>query len=77
MNHWVVVPVVMPALAGVAILLGARRSLRAQRLLGVAATTSLLGVAIFLISQTYDGTVQVYALGAWPAPFGITEDSAR
>mgnify|MGYP001171402084 CR=1 FL=1 len=71
MNHWIVAPVVLPALAGVAILLGARSSLRKQRMLGALATASLLGIAIFLMSQTYDGTVQVYALGAWPAPFGI------
>jgi multicomponent K+:H+ antiporter subunit D len=70
-NHWIVAPVVLPALAGVAILLGARHSLRRQRILGTVATTSLLGVAVFLMSQAYDGTVQAYALGAWPAPFGI------
>jgi len=70
-NHWIVVPVVLPALAGVAILLGARRSLRGQRIVGTLATGSLLGVAVLLMSQAYDGTVQAYALGAWPAPFGI------
>ncbi len=71
MNHWIVAPVVLPALASVAILLGVRHNLRGQRVLGTLATTSLLGIAVFLMSQAYDGTVQVYALGAWPAPFGI------
>jgi len=70
-NHWIVAPVVLPALAGVAILLGTRRNLRSQRVLGMLATTGLLGMAVLLMSQAYDGTVQVYALGAWPAPFGI------
>jgi len=71
MNHWIIAPVALPALAGVAVLLGARGSLRGQRLLGGLATAALLGIGILLMDQAYDGTVQAYALGAWPAPFGI------
>lgn len=71
MNHWITAPIVLPALAGVAILLGARTNLRAQRTLGLAATAGLVATAVLLMFQAYDGTVQVYALGAWPAPFGI------
>ncbi len=71
MSHWIAVPIVLPAFAGVAILLGARTSLRLQRAIGLAATAALVLVAVVLLRQAYDGTVTVYALGAWSAPFGI------
>ncbi len=71
MNHWIVAPVVVPALFGVAIVLGTRGRLRSQRQLGLLATTALLAIAILLMVEARSGAVQVYALGAWPAPFGI------
>jgi multicomponent Na+:H+ antiporter subunit D len=47
------------------------RSLRVQRLVGVAGMAVLLGMGLWLMAEAADGTVQVVAFGDWPAPFGI------
>ena len=70
MNHWIIVPVVLPALAAtVLVLLGDR--LAWQRAIGLAATVALLAVAIGLALRANAGDCWTYALGDWPAPFGI------
>lgn len=71
MNHWLVVPVVLPAFAGPLIVLGMRRDLLLQRVFGTAATAAQLALAIWLMVQAMGGEVQVYRLGNWAAPFGI------
>jgi multicomponent Na+:H+ antiporter subunit D len=47
------------------------RSLRLQRFVGVAGMAVLTGVAVWLLSETSSGTVQVVAYGGWAAPVGI------
>jgi multicomponent K+:H+ antiporter subunit D len=42
-----------------------------QRVVSVAATLALVGIALFLYSLASDGEPRVYRVGAWPAPFGI------
>jgi multicomponent K+:H+ antiporter subunit D len=71
MNHWIVAPIVLPALSAVAMLLVTGHNRRRQRVVGVTSTVALLAIAIGLLLQTLDGTIQTYSLGAWPAPFGI------
>lgn len=71
LNHWIVAPIVLPALAAPLMLLAGRFDLGLQRVLGLAASVALLAVAILLFAQTLDGTVQPYEVGAWPAPYGI------
>jgi len=69
-THWVIVPIVLPLLAGAAALLLERRP-RVVRGLSVAATFALLAVALLLAREALDGTVHAYLLGNWRAPFGI------
>jgi multicomponent K+:H+ antiporter subunit D len=71
MNHWIIVPVVLPALMAPFIVAAARHDLVLQRVLSIAATASLLAVTLGLFLLAGDGTTRPYLLGNWPAPFGI------
>ncbi len=71
MNHWIIVPVVLPALAAPLIVLGMRGDLMLQRVASVAATLALLAVSVWLLAQATVSGPQVYLLGNWVAPFGI------
>ena len=71
MSHWIIAPVLLPLFTGLLLLSGARWGLNVQRRLGLAATAALVPLAIALLAQADTGAYQVYALGDWPAPFGI------
>ena len=71
MNHWIMAPLLLPLLTGILLLLLARLGLEVQRNVGLLATLALLPVAGFLLLATTSGDYQTYALGNWPAPFGI------
>jgi len=71
MNHWIVVPIVLPALMAPFIVLTLRHDLWLQRVFSAAATVALLAVTIGLTVTAAGGTPEVYELGNWPAPFGI------
>ena len=71
MNHWLIVPVVLPALVAPFVVATARHDIKLQRVFSVAATILLLAVAIGLYLLAADGVPRAYALGNWPAPFGI------
>jgi multicomponent K+:H+ antiporter subunit D len=70
-DHLVVVPVVLPLAAGAAMLLldERRHALKAAISLGAALLLALASVALALRADA--GPAAVYALGDWPAPFGI------
>ena len=71
MTHWLILPIVLPALMAPFIVLAARYHLIIQRVLAVASLVALIALGIGLVSQTADGTVLLYQLGDWAAPFGI------
>ncbi len=71
MNHWIIAPIVLPALVAPLIVLALRYDLLLQRVASLAACTALLGLAIGLIAMAGDGPAEAYLLGDWPAPFGI------
>jgi len=70
-DQLIIAPMVIPALAAPLALLVMRR----RRLLGVgislASCTALLVAALLLLDQASDGAIRSYAVGGWPAPFGI------
>ncbi|MGE0874967.1 MAG: monovalent cation/H+ antiporter subunit D [Burkholderiales bacterium] len=70
MNHLVIVPVLLPLLTAALLLVAAPR-LAVQRVAAIAATLLLAAVSVALLSLSADDAHRVYALGAWPAPFGI------
>lgn len=71
MNHWLIAPILLPAITAVMLLLTSRADRFMHRALSVIATLGLFGVAILLNDLVWDGTRQVYALSDWPVPFGI------
>ena len=71
MNHWPIAPILLPLFTGLVLVLGRRWNIRVQRAIGLAAVAVLLPLDVLLLVQAGDGTHSVYALGDWPAPFGI------
>ena len=71
MNHWIIAPVVLPALLAPFIVLAARYHLGIQRAFSIAGALSLIGIALGLAWQVSDGSIVLYQLGDWAAPYGI------
>lgn len=71
MTHWIIMPAVLPALTAAGLILLWRHDLNGQRIVSVAATASLLLIAMRLLALASDDRIRPYLLGDWPAPFGI------
>ena len=71
MSHWIIVPIVLPAVLAPFIVLAARHHIGIQRAFSVAGVLALIGVAAGLAWQAADGTITLYQTGDWAAPFGI------
>ena len=71
MNHLLIMPVILPAIVAPFIIMVVRHHLDLTRIFSMASTVLLAAVALVLAAQAADGTVMVYELGDWPAPFGI------
>ncbi len=70
MSTLVALPVLVPLIAG-ALSLALWRSRRAQRLIAVVGTGTLLVVSVWLLVAAADAGVLVMHMGDWPGPFGI------
>ncbi len=71
MTHWLIMPVLLPAFLAPFIILAARYHIGIQRVISVAGVLGLIALALGLAWQASDGTVSIYQLGDWAAPFGI------
>ncbi|WP_321881316.1 monovalent cation/H+ antiporter subunit D [Paraburkholderia bannensis] len=71
MNHALLLPILIPLFAAGAIVALPVRAKRLQRALNAVAIVALLPVACWLTAHAAQGDIATYALGAWPAPFGI------
>ncbi len=71
MNQFASLPVLLPLIGGIVILLSQRAGIGMQRLLNLALTLVLLGIAGWALKQAMSGEYQVILLGDWQAPFGI------
>ena len=71
MTTLLILPIVIPMLAGVLALL-AFRSRQMQRLINLAGSTVLFFAAIGLLAATSEEGILVVQVGLWPAPYGIT-----
>ena len=71
MTHWIIAPVVLPAMLAPFIVLAARYHIGIQRAFSVAGVLALIAIAAALAWEASDGTVMLYQLGDWAAPFGI------
>ncbi|MBN9888548.1 monovalent cation/H+ antiporter subunit D [Salipiger abyssi] len=71
MNHWIIAPVVLPAMLAPLIAYVMRHDITLQRATSILGAVLLVAVATGLFLLSADGSVHVYRLGDWPAPFGI------
>ncbi|WP_299630408.1 monovalent cation/H+ antiporter subunit D [uncultured Roseobacter sp.] len=71
MTHWIIAPVILPAILAPFIVLAARYHIGIQRVFSVAGVMALIAVAAGLAWTASDGTIILYQLGDWAAPFGI------
>jgi multicomponent Na+:H+ antiporter subunit D len=71
MTNLVVVPIVVPLLAGM-VTVFLRRFPRAQRGVGLAGVLIALGAAAMLVRLNATEGIQVLHIGGWPAPYGIS-----
>ena len=71
MTHWIILPVVLPAFLASFIILAARHHIVIQRVISVGGVCGLLAIAAGLTMRASDGTVTLYQLSDWAAPFGI------
>jgi multicomponent K+:H+ antiporter subunit D len=71
MNHLLIAPLALPALVAALTLLGMRRKLIVGRIISLASAGAMVAIAAALMWEVRGGAVQTYALGDWPAPFGI------
>jgi len=71
MNHLLLLPILVPLAGALAALVGERAGPRLERTVGAIATLALLPVAAVLFGVAAEGRVIAYAVGGWPAPFGI------
>ncbi len=70
MSHWIIVPIVLPALTAALLLLAAGRPMPVQRWISGTATAALAAVCAAL-TASLDDVPRVYLLGNWPPPYGI------
>ena len=66
----VVLPVLIPLVAGALAVLG-RHSKRVQTYVGIIGGTALLASSIWLLMSTWEHGYLIMEMGNWPAPFGI------
>ena len=71
MSHWIIAPVVLPALAAALMVTAFRSRLTLQRALSLAAILALNAIAFALLHAATTQGPEAYFLGDWPAPFGI------
>lgn len=71
MSHLIIIPILLPLLVGALMLLFSRRKDGLTAWINLASCVMLLVVSILLLADAAGGGYQVYALGDWPAPFGI------
>ncbi|SFS15486.1 monovalent cation/H+ antiporter subunit D [Yoonia litorea] len=71
MTHWLIAPILLPAMMAPFIVLAARYHIGIQRVFSIAGVLTLVLLSAGLAWATSDGTILLYQLGDWAAPFGI------
>ncbi|MDO8932731.1 MAG: monovalent cation/H+ antiporter subunit D, partial [Rhodocyclaceae bacterium] len=70
-SHLVIAPVLLPFLTGVALLALRDLPMPARRRIAATAAIGQIVLAVLLLCAVSGGDILVYALGDWPAPWGI------
>jgi multicomponent Na+:H+ antiporter subunit D len=71
MNNLIILPIIIPIIAGLLMVIF-KKSIRFQRILSILAIVSTGAVAVILINQISKDGIQILHLGGWKAPFGVS-----
>ena len=71
MTHWIIMPIILPAILAPFIVLAARYHMGIQRVFSIFGVSALIAISAGLAWQASDGSIILYRLGDWAAPFGI------
>lgn len=71
MNHWLILPILFPAVVAPLLALTVRNDIVLARIFSVGSTVALLLFGLLLLGMASDGATRTYTLGNWPAPYGI------
>ncbi|MEO0521284.1 MAG: monovalent cation/H+ antiporter subunit D, partial [Pseudomonadota bacterium] len=71
MSHWIIAPVILPALIAPIIAFVMRHDITLARIASVTGTLALVAITVGLTVAADSGETFAYRLGNWPAPFGI------
>jgi len=71
MNHWIIAPVVLPAMLAPIIGFVMRHDISLARAASVTGTLFLAAISVGLLIMATSGETYVYKLGDWEAPYGI------
>lgn len=71
MNQWIIMPILIPAVAAALVILTARFDLVLARVFCIGANLMSVLVATILLVAIEAGQPETYALGGWDAPLGI------
>lgn len=66
-----ILPILIPLVAAV-VLMFLSKSVKAQRIVSVAASAATVIAALFVLKKVRENGIQTVDMGSWPAPFGIT-----
>ncbi len=70
-EHLLVLPILLPAVVAPLLALAVRHDIVLARVFSLGATLGLLALGLLMVWAANDGTIRVYELGSWKAPFGI------
>lgn len=71
-DHLAVAPILLPLMASALMLLFDERRRTAKFAITMLTTLALVAISVALLCRAGSGPARVYAIGDWPAPFGIT-----
>lgn len=71
MNHWMILPILIPAIVAPLLALAVRNDIVLARVFSVGSTVLLVILGLLQLGMAADGTTRTYSLGNWPAPYGI------
>lgn len=71
MNHWMIFPILLPAVVAPLIVLAIRNDIVLARIFSIGCSVALLIVGGYHFGLASDGVIRTYAIGNWSPPFGI------
>ena len=71
MNHWMILPILIPAVVAPLLVIAVRNDIVLARVFSIGCTIALLLVGAYQFGLASDGEIRTYALGNWSPPFGI------